>query len=69
MHPLYKKLAVCNPDNYKGIQLISQLSKVVERTFLQLIGRSLALTLTGSGALVRGSLLTARAGVHETQFI
>ena len=41
VHPLYKKLAVSCPDNYRGIQLTAQLSKVVERMFLQLFSPQL----------------------------
>ena len=32
IHPLHKRLSRANPENYRGVHLTAQLSKVVERT-------------------------------------
>ena len=35
--PIYKRLAVFKPQNYRGVHLTAQLSKVVERVFLAML--------------------------------
>ena len=46
MYPLYKKRSVYDPDNYRGIHLSAQLSKVVEK----LLGRFFLPFLEATGA-------------------